>query len=84
VRLRVDNGPEFTSKLFQQWAYKRTIQIEFIRAGKPTDNAYIKSFNGRFRDECLNEHWFLSIGDTQEKIERWRLFYNRERPHSAL
>lgn len=84
VRLRVDNGPEFTSKVFQQWAYERTIQIDYIRVGKPTDNAFIESFNGRLRDECLNEHWFLSVRDAQEKIEFWRVFYNRERPHSTL
>jgi len=84
VRFRVDNGPEFTSKVFHQWAYRRTIQNEYIRTGKPTDNAYIESFNGRLRDECLNENWFLSVRDARETIELWRVFYNRERPHSTL
>ena len=83
-RIRVDNGPEFTSRTFQQWAKRRNIHIEYIRPGKPTDNAFIESFNGKFRDECLNEHWFLTLGHAQETIETWRLSYNNEQPHSAL
>jgi putative transposase len=83
-RIRVDNGPEFTSRTFQQWAERRNINIEYIRPGKPTDNAFIESFNGKFRDECLNEHWFLTLRHAQEIIETWRLSYNSDRPHSAL
>ena len=83
-RTRVDNGPEFTSRLFHQWALSRGILIEHIRPGKPQDNAFIESFNGKFRDECLNEHWFLTLQDAQQKIETWRKQYNRQRPHSSL
>lgn len=83
-RFRVDNGPEFTSKTFQQWAANRNIQIKCTRPGKPTDNAFIESFNGKFRDECLNEHWFLNLKDAQKKIGTWRNAYNEERPHSSL
>jgi len=82
--IRVDNGPEFTGKVFQQWAVKRNIQIEYTRPGKPTDNAYIESFNGKLRDECLNEHWFLNLKQAQEILEDWRLSYNEERPHRSL
>jgi len=82
--IRVDNGPEFTSANFHQWAEKYDIIIEHTRPGKPSDNAFIESFNGKFRDECLNEHWFLSITDAKEKIEVWRNAYNKERPHSSL
>lgn len=83
-RIRVDNGPEFISRVFHQWALSRGILIEHIRPGKPQDNAYIESFNGKFRDECLNEHWFLTVQDAQQKIEAWRNQYNRQRPHSSL
>ena len=83
-RIRVDNGPEFSSQVFHHWALNRGILIEHIRPGKPQDNAYIESFNGKFRDECLNEHWFLSLQDAQQKIETWRKQYNRQRPHSSL
>ncbi len=83
-RLRVDNGPEFTSAFFHQWAAERGIQLEHIRPGKPSDNAFIESFNGKLRDECLNEHWFLHVQDAQEKIESWRQLYNEVRPHSSL
>ena len=82
--IRVDNGPEFTSKLLDQWAYLNGVELDFSRPGKPTDNAFIESFNGRFREECLNESWFLSIDDAREKVEQWRLYYNGQRPHSAL
>jgi len=82
--IRVDNGPEFTSKRLDQWAYLNGVELDFIRPGKPTDNAFIESFNGRFRQECLNENWFLSLEDAREKVEEWRLYYNRERPHGAL
>ena len=70
--IRIDNGPEFTSKALDQWAYLNGVELDFIRPGKTTDNALIKAFNGRFRQECLNESWFLSMEDTREKIERWR------------
>jgi len=80
----VDNGPEFTSKVLDAWAYERGVQLHFIRPGKPVDNAFIESFNGKFRDECLNEHWFLDLEDARTKIETWRNDYNEVRPHSAL
>jgi putative transposase len=83
-KIRLDNGPEFTSKMLDQWAYLNGVELDFIRPGKPTDNAFIESFNGRFRQECLNESWFLSLEDAKEKVERWRQHYNGERPHGAL
>jgi len=82
--IRVDNGPEFISKAVDMWAYWNGVKLDFIRPGKPTDNAFIESFNGRFRQECLNEHWFLSLEDAEEKIEAWRRDYNEHRPHSSL
>jgi len=82
--IRIDNGPEFTSKALDQWAYLNGVELDFIRPGKPTDNALIESFNGRFREECLNESWFLSLEDAREKVEEWRQHYNRERPHGSL
>lgn len=82
--IRMDNGPEFTSKRLDQWAYLNGVKLDFSRPGKPTDNAFIESFNGRFRQECLNENWFLSLGDAREKVEAWRQEYNNERPHGAL
>jgi putative transposase len=80
----LDNGPELTSKALDQWAYERGVQLRFIEPGKPVQNAYIESFNGRLRDECLNEHWFLNVADARRIVEQWRMDYNRERPHSAL
>jgi putative transposase len=82
--IRVDNGPEFISKDVDLWAYWNHVTLDFSRPGKPTDNAYIESFNGRFRQECLNEHWFLSLDDARDKVECWRQDYNENRPHSAL
>jgi len=82
--IQVDNGPEFISKDVDLWAYWNQVQLDFSRPGKPTDNAYVESFNARFRQECLNEHWFLSLEDACEKIEEWRRDYNENRPHSAL
>jgi putative transposase len=82
--IRVDNGPEFTSKILDQWAYANKVTLDFSRPGKPTDNAFIESFNGRLRAECLNENWFLSIDDARQKIEAWRQDDNNHRPHSAL
>jgi putative transposase len=82
--IRVDNGTEFTSVVMDQWAYWNGVTLDFSRRGKPQDNALVEAFNSRFRQECLNEHWFLSVADAQEKIEAWRAHYNGERPHSAL
>ena len=83
-RIRVDNGPEFTSTVFHQWAAMCNITLEHIRPGKPSDNAFAESFIGKLRDECLNEHWFLNLAHAQQKIEAWRETYNTERPHSSL
>ena len=80
----MDNGPEFISKDLDLWAYWNKVRLAFSRPGKPTDNALIESFNARFRMECLNEHWFLSLDDAQEKVETWRRDYNEQRPHSSL
>jgi len=82
--IQVDNGPEFISKDVDLWSYWNQVQLDFSRPGKPTDNAYVESFNARFRQECLNEHWFLSLEDACEKVERWRRDYNENRPHSSL
>ena len=82
--IRVDNGPEFISKSLDLWAYWNGVTLDFSRPGKPTDNAFIESFNGTVREECLNQHWFLSLEDAQEKLEAWRRDYNEERPHSSL
>jgi putative transposase len=79
-----DNGPEFTGRALDGWAYKAGVKLHFIRPGKPTENAYAESFNGKFRDECLNEHWFLDLDDARTKIEAWRVDYNEVRPHSSL
>jgi putative transposase len=80
----MDNGPELTSKALDQWAYERCVRLQFIEPGKPQQNGYIESFNGKLRDECLNEHWFTSLYDAREKVAAWRMEYNRERPHSSL
>ena len=82
--IRVDNGPEFIGKHFQQWAQQRGIHIDYIEPGKPMDNAFVESFNGKFRDECLNEHWFANFHHAQEIIDNWRMEYNEIRPHSSL
>ena len=83
-RIQVDNGSEFISKDFDRWAYENEVTLDFSRPGKPTDNALIESFNGSFRDECLNANWFLSIDDARKKVEAWRKDYNGFRPHSSL
>lgn len=83
-RIQVDNGPEFISKDLDRWAYWNHVELDFSQPGKPTDNALIEAFNSRFRQECLNEHWFMSLPYAQEKIEAWRHDYNHGRPHSAL
>jgi putative transposase len=80
----MDNGPEMTSRALDQWAYERGIRLRFIAPGKPVQNCYIESFNGRLRDECLNQHWFRSLADARQIVEEWRLDYNHVRPHSAL
>jgi putative transposase len=77
-------GPEFVSKVLDQWAYRNGVKLDFSRPGKPTDNAYVESFNGSPRDECLNVNWFLSLDDARGKIEAWRRHYYESRPHSAL
>jgi putative transposase len=83
-RIKVDNGSEFISKALDKWAYENNVILEFSRHGKPTDNAFIESFNGSFRDECLNVNWFLSLDDAREKISTFKEEYNHFRPHSAL
>ncbi|WP_373832369.1 IS3 family transposase, partial [Delftia acidovorans] len=82
--ITVDNGPEFAGRALDAWAYQVGVKLSFIRPGKPVENAYIESFNGKFRDECLNEHWFMSLRQAKSLIEDWRVEYNTERPHSAL
>ena len=82
--LVVDNGPELRGRTLDAWADDNGVQLYFIDPGKPTQNAYIESFNGRFRDECLNQHWFTSIREAREIMENWRIDYNTERPHSNL
>jgi putative transposase len=84
ICVRSDNGPELTSKAFNVWLLREGIKHEFIEPGKPMQNAFCESFNGRLRDECLNGNYFLDLEDAQEKIEQWRAFYNEVRPHSAL
>jgi putative transposase len=82
--ITVDNGPEFAGKVLDEWAYRKGVKLNFIRPGKPIENAFAESFNGRLRDECLNTNWFLSIKHAREIIERWRKDYNTFRPHSSL
>jgi putative transposase len=82
--IRVDQGTEFVSRDLDLWAYQRGVTLDFSRPGKPTDNAFIESFNGKFRAECLNAHWFMSLDDARRKCEDWRRDYNEERPHSAI
>jgi putative transposase len=84
AQIQVDNGPEFVSKELDCWAWQNGVKLQFSRPGKPTDNARIESFNGSFRDECLQIHWFLSLEDAKLKIETWRRDYNEYRPHSSL
>lgn len=80
----IDNGSEFTGKAMDAWAFEKGIKLDFIRPGKPNENAFIESFNGKLRDECLNENWFLSLEDARRTIEAWRIDYNENRPHSSL
>ncbi len=83
-RIQCDNGTEFISRALDKWAYENGVIMDLSKPGKPKDNATIESFNGSFRDECLNLNWFLSMEDAREKIEKWRLDYNEFRPHSSL
>src|SRR5215813_13312267 len=83
-KLTVDNGPEFRSKHTQTWAQKSGVFLDFIEPGKPIQNAFVESFNSKFRDECLNDHWFVSIDEAEQKIALWKEDYNTERPHSSL
>lgn len=80
----LDNGPEGTSKAMFDWSERTGVRLRFIEPGKPVQNAFVESFNGKFRDECLNLHWFRSLRHAREEIGRWRHHYNTERPHSAL
>nr|WP_155642102.1 IS3 family transposase [Burkholderia cepacia] len=82
--LFVDNGSEFSGRLLDMWAYHYRAKIDFSRPGKPTDNCHIETFNGSFRDECLNLHWFETLGEAKAIVEAWRRDYNESRPHSAL
>jgi putative transposase len=83
TRLVCDNGPEFTGRALDAWAYARGVQLHFIRPGKPIENAFAESFNGRLRDECLNENWFADLPEARSTIGAWRIDYNEVRPHSA-
>ena len=83
-RIIVDNGPEFTSRCLTAWCEERGIQLTYIQPGKPVQNAFIESLNGRLRDECLNASWFRNLADAKTKIAAWREEYNRVRPHSSL
>ena len=82
--IRTDQGPEFTGKSLDQWAHANGVTLQRTQPGKPTQNAYIESFNGKFRDECLNEHWFVSLDQAKAEIAIWRRDYNEVRPHSSL
>jgi putative transposase len=83
-QITVDNGPEFVGLALDVWAAARTVTLDFIEPGKPTQNAYLESFNGTFRDECLNTHWFVSLAQARQVIAAWKEDYNTQRPHSAL
>jgi len=83
-QLVLDNGPEFTSKAMFLWSERTGVELHFIEPGKPMQNAFVESYNGKFRDACLNEHWFVSIAEARRLIESWRIHYNRVRPHSSL
>jgi putative transposase len=81
---QADNGPELRDRALDQWAHEHGVRLQFIEPGKPIQNAHIESFNARLREECLNEHVFVSLDDARFKIETWRIQYNRGRPHSSL
>src|SRR5207247_11006416 len=80
----VDNGPEFRGRAVAAWSEGRGVRLEFIQPGKPVQNGYVESVNGRLRDECLNANWVTSLSDARRKIEAWRQDYNQQRPHSSL
>lgn len=82
--IQVDNGPGFVSKALDAWAHEYGVKLQFIRPGKPVESAHIESFNGRLREECLNQHALVSLDDARKRIEAWRTDYNSVRPHSAL
>jgi putative transposase len=82
--ITIDNGPEFASRALDEWAYRRGVKLNFIRPGKPIENAFAESFIGRLRDECLNTNWFISLKHARDIIEEWRSDYNEVRPHSSL
>lgn len=82
--ITMDNGPEFAGKALDAWAYRKGVKLNFIRPGKPIENAYAESFIGRLRDECLNTNWFLNLKQARDVIEEWRIDYNEVRPHSSL
>jgi putative transposase len=82
--IHADNGPELRGQTLDQWASEHGVQLQFIEPGKPIQNAFIESFNARLREECFNEHVFVSLNDARRKIEQWRIAYNCERPHSSL
>jgi putative transposase len=82
--ITIDNGPEFAGKALDEWAYRKSIKLNFITPGKPVENAYAESFNGRLRDECLNTNWFMNLKQARNIIEDWRRDYNEVRPHSSL
>ena len=84
LSITVDHGTEFTSKALEEWAYQRGVKLDFTHPGKPMENGHIESFNGRLRDECLNVNQFMTLEDAREQIERWRIDYNAQRPHSSL
>ena len=83
-RIVCDNGTEFTSKAMFFWSKESAVKLAFIQPGKPTQNAFVESLNGKFRNECLNRHWFRTLDEAREEIEAWRHQYNHVRPHSAL
>ncbi len=82
--ITIDNGPEFAGKAMDAWAYQRGVKLNFIRPGKPMENAFVESFNGKFRDECLNDNWFMSLQQARDITEEWRIDYNTIRPHRSL
>ena len=82
--ITIDNGPEFAGKVLDEWAYRHGVKLNFIRPGKPVENAFAESFIGRLRDECLNENWFISLKNARDIIESWRIDYNEGRPHTSL
>ncbi len=83
-RIRVDNGPEYIGKELDLWAFLHDVTLDFSRPGKPTDNAYVESFNASVRLECLGQHWFMDLDDARKKVEDWRHAYNEVRPHSGI